>query len=363
MKKRIAIFHNYMDNIGGAEFVTLTLAKHLNADIYTTVADKNMIKKLGFDSEIHTIGWIPINAPLRQQLSSLRFRLLNLKDKYDFYVIAGDWALAGAVKNKSNLWYVYSPPRELWDLYEYTKENIVGRRAGLLFDVWVHYNRYLSKKYLKHVKTIVPISNNVKGRVKKYLNREADVVYPPTDTSKYYYNKNGDFWLSVNRLVNHKQVDIQLKAFAKMPEEKLVVVGSYEQSGHFERYADYIRKIKPANVELKHWLDFEEVRELYANCKGFITTAKDEDYGMTPVEAMASGKPVIAPNEGGYKETVINGETGILIDELSSDSLVQTIKEVGKNPEKYKEACIKRAKEFDTHIFIEKMESLINRNF
>ena len=103
-KKRIAIFHNYLDNIGGAEIVGLTLARELKADVYTTNIDKEKIKKMGFnDVNIISIGNIPINAPFRQQLAFLRFRLLNLKNKYDFYIIDGDWAMSGAVKNHPNL--------------------------------------------------------------------------------------------------------------------------------------------------------------------------------------------------------------------------------------------------------------------
>ena len=152
-----------------------------------------------------------------------------------------------------------------------------------------------------------------------------------------------------------------MKAFQKLPKEKLIVVGSYEQSRHFKAYANYIKKVKPKNVQLLHWVDFNTLVDLYANCKGFITTSKDEDFGMTPVEAMASGKPVIAPNEGGYKETVVDGITGKLINNITVDKLVQAIKEIGKNPKKYKNACLNQAKKFDTSIFIKKIKEEIEK--
>ena len=110
---KIAIFHNFLDNIGGAEIVTLTLARELNADVYTTNIDYDKIKKMGFENiVIKSIGKIPINAPFRQQMALWRFRRLKLKN-YDFYIIAGDWAISGAVNNKPNLWYVHSPIREI----------------------------------------------------------------------------------------------------------------------------------------------------------------------------------------------------------------------------------------------------------
>ena len=193
-------------------------------------------------------------------------------------------------------------------------------------------------------------------RIKKYLKRDAVVINPPIDTSKYHYKKNGDYWLSVNRLINHKRVDMQLKAFSKMPDEKLIIVGCYEQSMHFQKYAAYCKKIKPENVEILSWVSHEKVIDLYANCKGFITTSHDEDFGLTPIEAMASQKPVIAPNEGGYTETVIDGVTGKLIDNINEYKLIHAIKEIGKNPESYKSSCLKQAKKFDTKIFIKKIK-------
>jgi len=368
---KIAIFHNYMDNIGGAELVDLILARELLADIYTTNIDKDKIEKMGFTTDnIFSIGKIPINAPFKQESAYWKFRNLNLKNKYDFYIIAGDWAMSGAVHNKPNLWYVYSPIRELYDLNKYIRENIVpsvylGNINKYIFDAWVFYRKFLNRQDLKHVEKIICISENVKNRVAKYLGRNSKIIYPPTETQKYFYKKTGDFWLSVNRLIGNKRIDMQLRAFAKIPNEKLVIVGSYENSKHFEVYARHCQKIKPKNVEMRSWISEKELAGLYANCKGFLTTAIDEDYGMTPVEAMASGKPVIAPNEGGYKETIINGKTGILIDNITEYKLAEAVKKLGKeideNPEKYKNACIEQAKNFDTKIFIEKIKKLIKK--
>jgi glycosyltransferase involved in cell wall biosynthesis len=361
--KKIAIFHNYMDNIGGAEMVGLTLARDLKADFYSTNIDREKIKKMGFDNmKLISIGKIPPNAPFRQQLALLKFRMLNLKKKYDFYIIDGDWAMSGAVNNHPNIWYVHSPIREIWDAYEYTRNKIVPWYARWLFDIWVYFNRYLNRKYIKSVEKIACNSRNTQNRIKKFLGREARVINPPIETSKFYYKRNGDFWLSVNRLFAAKRVDIQMKAFEKLPDEKLVIVGSYEQSKHFKEYASYLRSIKPKNVDILSWVDADKLRKLYANCKGFITTSMDEDFGMAPVEAMASGKPAIAPNEGGYKETIISGKTGILIDNIDENKLVEAIKLIKKNPKKYKKACLKQAKKFDAKIFIKKIKKLMEKD-
>ncbi len=367
--KKIAIFHNYMDNIGGAELVSLILAKELGADVYTTNIDEEKIRKMGFSADnIFSIGKIPINAPFRQERAYWKFRNLNLKNKYDFYIIAGDWAMSAAVHHKPNLWYVHSPTREIYDLKEYIRNNIVpsvylGNLNKYIFDLWVFWHKFLNKKNIKYVEKIVCNSKNVQSRVKKYFGRNSEIIYPPVDIKKYYYKKNGSFWLSVNRLTAHKRVDLQIKTFSKIPEEKLVIVGSYENAGHFQAYAKYCKKIKPKNVEIKSWVDDKELIDLYSNCKGLVATSIDEDYGMNAVEAMAAGKPVIAPNEGGYKETIINGKTGILIDNINENKLIEAVKKLGreikKNPQKFRGDCQRQAEKFNADVFVKSIKSAI----
>jgi len=359
---KIAVLHNYMDNIGGAERVCLTLARNLKADFYSTNINYDSIKKLGFsDIKIKSIGRVPVNAPYKQQAALARFRYFKPKIKYDYYIIAGDWAVSAAVLNKPNLWYVHSPIREIWDLYKDTRKIVVHPFLRNLFDIWVIYNRYLNKGYINHVDKVVSNSINTKKRVKRYLNRNATVIYPPIDTKKFYYAKTGYFWLSVNRLITFKRVEMQLEAFRELPNEKLIIVGSYEPAKHFKDYVAYLYRIKPDNVEILHWISFEKLRELYSNCKGFICSSTDEDFGMSVIEAMASGKPIIAPNEGGYKETLIDGKTGILIDDMDYNKLVDAISMVGMDPSIYKEVCLAEAKKYDTEIFIKKIRAEIRR--
>ncbi len=305
---KIAIFHNFMDNIGGAEIVDLLLARELNADIYTTNINKEYISRMGFEDvipRIYSIGKVSNISPFRQEKAYWLFRRLHLnkkENKYDFFIIAGDWAMSGAVHNKPHLWYVYSPTREIWDLNKYTRKNIVTFKARLFFDVWVFLRRKIFLYDKKYIQKTIATSKNVQSRLKKYFNFDSEIIYPPVQTSKYKYNTNGDYWLSVNRLIDHKRVIMQIKAFEKLPKEKLIIVGSFEKSNIFNKYVKKINLMKPNNVEIRNWISYDELIKLYSNCKGFITTSLNEDFGLTPIEAMASGKPVIAPNEGGYKE-------------------------------------------------------------
>lgn len=365
---KIAVFHQFMDNIGGAEIVVLSLARGLSADVYTTNIDEEKIRKMGFADiipRIHSLGRIPVSAPFRHQFAFWKFRRLNLGRQYDLYIIAGDWAMSGAVHNKPNLWYIHSPLNELWHWKNYVRNEVVNVWKRPIFDVWVWFNRKLSLSYAKHIGVWVCNSQNTKNRIKKYYSKDAKIIHPPIDTSLYVCKPHKNYWLSVNRLLNHKRVDIQMKAFSKLPDEKLIIVGSYEVGAkQFESYKAYLESIKPANVEIINWADAAHLKELYAECKGFITTARDEDFGMTVVEAMASGKPVMAPNEGGYKESVINGDTGILIDDIDEINLAEAIRNVGeeitRNSEKYKTNCLQQARQFDTKLFLEKVKREIS---
>ncbi len=360
-KQKIALFTNFLDNIGGAENLTLILARELDADIYTTNIDQDKINRMGFTGlKIISIGKVPRNPPFRQQLTLARFRRLNLRKDYDFYIITGDWAISGAVNNKPNIEYFHSPVNELFAFKSFVKSQLEKWKQPI-FDIWVLYNRYLYRNYFRYVEKRIANSKNTRDRIQKYLGKTASVIHPPVEVDKYRYDQNGDFWLSVNRLTRHKRIDLQLRAFAKLPTEKLVIVGSYEKGArHFEAYRDYLQKIKPTNVVFKTWATQSELIDLYANCKGFITTAQNEDFGMTPLEAMASGKPVIAGNEGGYKETVVDGKTGILIDEICQDKIVKAIDQIKGHVADYRETCINRAKEFDTKVFANRIKKIIS---
>ncbi|MGB9938737.1 glycosyltransferase [Methanosarcina sp.] len=355
---RIAIFHDYFGAIGGGEKLVLMLAKYLNADVITTDLNMESVKKMGYsDVRIISLGKTPKIPPLKQISASVHFAACNFSEEYDFFIFSGNWAHFAAKKHKPNLYYCHTPTRAFYDLYD-TFLQRQSLLVSIFFRIWVRLHRPVSEYYLSHTGKIVTNSKNTSKRIKKYFRRDAEVIYPPVETSKFTYKEYGEFWLSVNRLYPEKRVEIQIDAFKKMPEERLVIVGGYSKGDHAKSYAENIVNNLPQNVKVLGEISEAELLDTYSRCKGFICTAMDEDFGMTPVEAMASGKPVIAVNEGGFKESVVDGRTGVLVD-ADCQSIIEAVKSISCRSETYRDACFDRAKDFDISIFTEKIKNVI----
>jgi glycosyltransferase involved in cell wall biosynthesis len=253
--------------------------------------------------------------------------------------------------------YCHTPVRVFYDQRENFLSSLgpVQRAAA---SAWIVLHSRFDHQSIARVQRIVCNSRNVAGRVKKYYGRDAIVVYPPVDTGRFAYKGDEGFWLSINRLYPEKRIELQLRAFEQMPEERLVIVGNSGGGDHSAAYAKKLRALLPPNVSILSDLPEDELIDLYGRCRGLIATPADEDFGMGAVEAMASGKPVIAVREGGYLETVVDEKTGMLID-ADSDSIVKAVKEVSRSPSKYREACVEQARKFDVGVFISRMRAMI----
>ena len=337
----------------------MMLARAFKGDIITTDVDSEAIRNLGYeDVNIRSLGKTIKYPPLKQIAASLMFARCDFSDEYDFFIFSGNWAHYAARKHRPNLWYCHTPVRVFYDLKEVAisgQPNMLLKHAA---SAWIECHKWFDQRSIEHIDKIVTNSQNVQKRIRDFYGRSSMVIYPPVDIRKFMFKEYGDFWLSVNRMYPEKRIDLQFDVFRSLPEEKLVVVGGYAAGDHAAKYHERLIKIIPENVVMRGTVSEQELIDLYARCKGLICTAVDEDFGLTPLEAMASGKPVVAVNEGGFKETVVHGKTGMLVG-AKRDELVKAIREVSREPAKYKEACMERAKEFDTEIFLERMKETI----
>lgn len=354
---KIAIFHDYFGAIGGGEKVVLSLAKILNADIITT--DIDAVNKIDPEIRITSLGNTIKIPPLKQISATKKFYSADYSDRYDFFIFTGNWSHYAARVHHPNLWYCYTPVRAFYDLYPtfMARQDLITRQ---IFRSWVYLHRRFDQQSVSRIDKIVTISENSRKRILYYHHRDAEIIYPPVDTARYRCLEFGDFWLSVNRIYPEKRIELQIEAFRKCPEEKLIIVGGYAKGDHASRYAQKIMQDIPSNVTFLGEVPEEELHDLYSRCKAHICTAIDEDYGLTPVEAMASGKPVVAVKEGGYLETV-NESTGMFVDP-DVDSIVKAIKYISVDPTIFKESCIERSQLFDISIFREKIINTIYEN-
>lgn len=352
---KTAIFHDYFGAIGGGERVVLALAKILDADVITT--DTDAAARLDGSVRVTSLGSTVKLPPFKQISAARKFASADFSDDYDFFIFTGNWSHHAARRHHPNLWYCYTPVRAFYDLYGtfLSRQGFMTRQA---FRAWVAYSRRLDRRSVGRVDAIVTISENVRQRIRTCYGRDAEVVYPPVDVSRYRCEGYGDFWLSVNRLYPEKRIELQIETFRSLPEERLLIVGGYAEGDHSSPYAKRIRQNLPRNVEILGEVPERDLIDLYARCKGLLCTAENEDFGLTPLEAMAAGKPVVAVNEGGFRETV-TAETGMLVD-ADPGRIASAVRAVSADPERYREACLARARLFDCSVFADRIRRVVN---
>jgi len=351
---KTAILYDYFGAVGGGEKTVLHLAQALNADIITT--DTDALRVLSPQTRIHSLGRTIKIPPLKQISTSWYFSQADFRDAYDFYIFTGNWSHYASGIHQPNLWYCYTPVRAFYDLYQ----TFLGRQDPVtrqVFRAWVHGHRWFDQRSVRNVDQIVTISETTRQRIRQYHGRNASVLYPPVETSRFLCKEYGDYWLSVNRLYPEKRIELQIEAFRKMPDENLVICGGYAAGDHAAGYARKLMNNAPENVTFRGEVSETELTELYSRCRGLVCTALDEDFGLTPVEAMASGKPVVAVDEGGFRETVIPG-TGMLVP-ADVTSIMDAVQIIAPHADEYKDACIKRAAAFDIQNFSKTFNRLI----
>ncbi len=232
--------------------------------------------------------------------------------------------------------YVHSPIRYAWDLhFEYFREGGYDKGLRSMMARWIlHYMRIYDAVSANRVDVFFANSKHVARRIRKTYRREARVVYPPVDTDRFQLEpQKDDYFLTVSRLVPYKRIGLIVDAFASMPDKKLVVVGDGPEFAGIKARAT-------SNVEMLGYQPGEKVTELMKRAKAFVFAA-EEDFGIVPVEAQACGTPVIAYGKGGATETVVHGETGILFDKQTTESIKEAVELLIDNPNKFDPSVIR----------------------
>ena len=336
-----AIVHDWFlkKSIGGSEKVTSLIDKFLiknysKPDLFSLVADEEILKD--FQDKSRKIGTsfiqkLPFGKKsVQSYLPILPFAIeqIDLR-KYDLVISSSHAFAKGIITSPDQLHisYIHTPMRYAWD-----QMNVYINRTKLSkigFELPIRYTLYKLREWdflsSQRIDYLIANSNFTAKRIKKYWGLDSEVINPPVDIERFKYNKTrGDFYLSVNRLVPNKRIDLLIKAFNKsgLP---LIIIGEGPERLKLEKFSN------PNITFIKKATDFE-VEEYMSRCRAFVY-AGIEDFGIAPVEAMASGAPVIALGKGGILDTVncLNNfdnnkiPNGILYKNQNSDDIFDAV--------------------------------------
>src|SRR5579859_3851102 len=316
---RAAIIHYWLLNMRGGEKVVEALCRMLpGADVFTLFYDPEKVSETIRARRVTASFLNPLRKSYRSLLPLMPMALESFDLRgYDLIVSSESGPAKGVLAPSAarHVCYCHTPMRYLWDLYPaYRNEFTASAWKRALMAPVANYLRLWDYSTAARVDEFVANSANVARRIWKTYRREARVIYPPVAVEKFYWKEPEDYYLIVSELVAYKRIDAAVRVFSKNG-RRLRIVGDGPEFGALRRMAG-------GRVEFCGRVSDEELRELYARARAFVMPG-EEDFGMTPVEAMASGKPVIALGRGGVLESVPlqNPCGGIFYDSPTEDDL------------------------------------------
>lgn len=357
---KVALVHDWLTNLAGAERVIIALHQEfVGAPIYTSVFVPELFEELA-DADVRTsfLQRVPFARKKHQAFPFLRTVAFEGFDMsgYDVVVSSCHAEAKGVITPPETLHicYCYTPIRYYWGGYnEYLDNPRFGRlnpvvRAVMPF--MASYLRVWDRCAADRVDVFVATCGNVAGRIRKYYRRDPLVVYPPVNTG--WLKPSGrvdEFFLVAGRQIPYKRTDIAVRAFNRLG-LPLKVIGNGSELEH-------LRSIARPNVEFLGRVSDSELAEAYSRCRALVFP-QEEDFGITPLEAMASGRPVIAFRGGGALETVVEGRTGAFFDRQDEQSLIDAVR--GFKPEDFDaDTLVEHARRFDVGSFKARFRDLV----
>lgn len=355
---RIALVHDYLVQYGGGERVLETLCELFpRAPIYTLVYDEKNILGAFKDRMIRTsfLQKIPLARskhrlfPLLMPLAIEEFDL----SKYDLVISTSNSYAKGINATSMHICYCHTPMRYAWDdCHKYLREFGYPSILKKVVPFAMNYIRLWDRVSAERVNYYIANSQCVANRIKKYYRKDSTIIYPPVDISHFQISDTlEDYFLIVSRLLPYKRFDIAIQAFKKLG-IPLKIIGEGPDEKRLKKMARGV-----ANIEFLGRLPDNKVGEYFSKCQAFIFPS-EEDFGIVQVEAMASGRPVIAYRAGGALEIIEEGKTGLFFDEQTSESLEQAL--VNFKSKDFDARVIREsAKRFNKDIFKEKFKEFV----
>ena len=349
------ILHDAFAFKGGGERLVNIVCRDLKADLVFGYRNKSAFnlddlpnKLINLDSESNLPVWRTV-----KRFHAFRNKTKFLNDYKNVIYTGHNSPLAVSNHSKGkNIYYCLTPPRSIYDLKEshLASQTPLGKLRHELYNA---FHKPLYENAIRKMDLILADSKNVQNRIQKFLGLESTVLYPPCDVDKFNWMGQEDYYLSTARLTSYKRVDIIIQAFIKLPEKRIIIASTGPDEKKLKQLAEGFD-----NIQFTGDINDNELKNLIGNSIATIYIPKDEDFGISPVESMAAGKPVIGSGEGGLLETVIHGETGWLSSpNISVEELVQMLDAANpKLARSMRFSCEKQATGFRTELFINKIK-------
>lgn len=351
---RVAIIHYWLVGMRGGEKVLEALLRMFpGADIYTHAYNPAAVSPLIRAHKVTTtsVGRLPFSSRLYQKYLPLMPRALEEIDLagYDLVLSSEAGPAKGviAAPDTPHVCYCHSPMRYLWDQYHVYRDS-AGLLSRTMLPRMAHRLRQWDVTSAARVDHFIANSTHVAARIEKYWRRDASVVHPPVDVGDFTPaapESRGEYYLWVGELAPYKRADLAVEAFTQMRKPLVVIGGPKAAEKKLAAHAG-------ENIRFLGKLPFERMRNYMAGAKALIFPG-EEDFGIVPVEMMASGRPVIAFGRGGALDTVIDRETGLLFHDQSIDAMIDAVEtfEAESLDCLDPETLVRHARRFDENAF------------
>ena len=358
---KVALVHYWLVGMRGGEKVLEQLCSlYPNADIFTHVVDMEAIPDTITSKSITTTFIQRLPQAKKRYQTYLPFMPIALEQLdlrgYDLIISSESGPAKGVITDPGSIHicYCHSPMRYVWDMYHDYLSG-AGALKSILMRPLIHYLRMWDVTSASRVDIFLANSTFVSARIRKFYRRDALIVPPPVNVSDYRISsKISDYYLMVGQLVDYKKVDLAIQAFNKIG-KKLVIIGAGDQMS-------YLKGIAKENIELLGYQEFEVIREKYSECRALIFPGV-EDFGMVPIEAMASGRPVIAYGRGGALDYVKDKHNGILFHDQTVKAIEDAVARFEEEGVSFSPAEIKQSADYFSEMeFKRKFQQVVKDN-
>lgn len=357
--REVLFLYDFLHAKGGAERVLQCLHEYFPSDVCVGFVSGESFVESFEPRHLIDLGAFHPLPPVKmfKVLRAFHHEAPKLVERYRCRVYSGAYApLAnrGGLAGRS-IYYCHTPPRFLYDLKSHYQQSFPLWQRPLLAAL----RTWLQPRYeaaVRNMDVVLANSQNVRRRLKTYVGVDAQVVYPPVDIDAYGWRADNGYFLSTARLEPLKRVDCLIRAFKKMPEQMLVVASGGSELEKLRQLA-----ADAPNIHFTGWLGDDALMRLINEARATLYVPVDEDFGMSPVESMAAGKPVIGTAEGGLLETVVDGETGILLPPgFDEEAVCNAVARLDATcARSMRAACEARAQLFSKAHFLRAMEEII----